>query len=516
MIIFDQLYNLIDGLTPKVVETGQGFLLNTQYYLKNNMSPVPFEHARLYGSPYQLNLHKSLHCIAYSWNRSYREIPFVKDNYVAGRYYIFSQSGFVQSDRHLYSSTMDEADGKCNITRASIDWGDAQFLEYVYQDEQFVYFTCIADKTWYLKKYDKYNNTATNCFNIACTYSRPNAKLLYADDQFFYFASYSDNNISITRYNRVANTQITASTYRGQMTTTVNYNLTQILQTIQISETEYGVYAYNCGDTAQPLGLYSVDVSKTFTTTWADACTYTPCVITWDEDHDSLRYNTAIHGINTYYETFVHTVDDKQYLQVCIHNKNFENAAYIPYQGIYTFEVVDYNTLTFISYNNLETLQQINGYMFDDSQTICVAAINQGFKVYKFSNITKNYEYTGVELTYIYNVGLDENGRLWYTKLDGSVHLVNLSDAQDVEIKFEKEYYEYTGSVINTFVTFRAFTYTGEDAAGTFRLIIEGPAIFRETNSREINIDYAHEIVIPIQITGAAPITIYPKYINDD
>lgn len=515
MVVFDQLYNHIDGLTPKVIETGHGFLLNTQYYLKNNMSPVPFEHARVYGSPYHLNLYKRLHCVSYSWNRSYCETPAIKDDYIPGRYYIFTQSGFVAGDRKMFSSTIDEEGGKCNIAWDNIDWGDVQFLEYVYQNDQFLYFTCISDKTWYLKRYDKTNNTVINCFDLGYTYSRPNAKLLYANDDYFFFASYSDNSICITRYARISNTQITAATYRGQMTTTANYNLTQILQTVQLNDTEYGVYVYNCGNTEQPLGIYSVDITASFTTTWADACTYTPCTITWNEDVTELRYNTAVHGINTYYETFVHTVDDKQYLQVCIHNKNFENAAYIPYQGIYTFKVINKDEFEFVSYNQFDTTQQINGYMFDDTKTICVAAINQGFKVYKFSDITKNYEYTGIELSYIYNVGLDENGRLWYVKTDGSVHLVNLSDAQDVNITFEKPYYEYTGNDITTYITFKALTYIGDDATGTFRLIIEGPALFQTNGTRELYLNYTHEITIPLKITGAAPITIYPKYISE-
>lgn len=515
MIVFDQSYNHIDGLTPKVIETGNGFLLNTQYYLKNNMAPVPFECARVYGSPYQLNLYKSLHCVSYSWNRSLREVPPVKDDYLPGVYYVFTHSGFVQSDRHLYSHTLNEKDKTCKMTKASIDWGDCQFLEYVYQTQDSLYFTCISDRTWYLKRYDKINNTAINCFNLGYTYSRPNAKLLYTDDHYFYFASYCDNSICITRYDRVANTQITASTYRGQMTTTANYNLTQILQPVQLSPNEYGVYAFNCGDTAQPIGIYSVDITKTFSTTWDDACTYTPCTITWNDYFSEIRYNTAVHGINTYYEFYLHETDDATYMHVCVHNKNFENGAYIPYQGIYTFEMTSETQLEFISYNPIETLVQINGYMFDNTLDVCIVAISQGFKVYKFSDITKNYEYADVEFSFIYNVGLDENGRLWYLKTDGSVHLVNLSDAQDVDIKFEQPYYEYTGAIINTYIDFKAFTYIGTDAHGIFGLTIEGPAVFSSNNSRNLEINYTQAVQIPIKITGAAPITIYPRYISE-
>ena len=44
----------ITDIAPKVIETAHGFLLNTQYYTKEKMAPVPFETCDLYGSPYNL------------------------------------------------------------------------------------------------------------------------------------------------------------------------------------------------------------------------------------------------------------------------------------------------------------------------------------------------------------------------------------------------------------------------------------------------------------------------------
>ena len=89
-------------------------------------------------------------------------------------------------------------------------------------------------------------------------------------------------------------------------------------------------------------------------------------------------------------------------------------------------------------------------------------------------------------------------------------------DAQSVEIEFEKEYYNYAGSLINTYITFSALNYLGEEFAGKFELTISGPAVFAENNSSTLRFMYDGEgkQQIEITITGASPITIYPKFIS--
>jgi len=515
MKIFNPRYTLIDGLRPKVMEVGNGFLLNTQYYLKNNLSPVPFEFTSVYGSPYHLNLKKSLYCDTYSWNRKNIENTIVQDEFVSGKYYVFTHSGYISAERRLHLNVVLEKDSTCTLMKDIINYGDHQFLSYVDQTEQYLYFITQSNKTWYLMRYDKVAHTNTTCFSLGYTYSQPAPLLVYKDAAFFFFVSYSDNNIAITRYDITNNTQITTTTYRGQMTTTGNYNCSQLLSPVQIGPNEYGAYVYNLGEPEQPLGIYSVDVTANFNTTFATACKYTPCTITWNLDKTRIDYNTATHSVSTYYRNIVRQVGNKKYMHMFVHNHNFENTNYIPYQGIYTFEMEDNENLTFLNYDNIDSTRQINGYLLDDSMNTLIIAFKRGFQIYKFSTQQEKYVYTGVELASIYDVGLDETGRLWYLKLDGSVHLANLSDAQEVDIKFERNYYEYTGSDIATHITFSAKTYLGVEATGVFELVVEGPAYFTDTRRRDINITYTQEVDVPLTITGAAPITIYPKYVNE-
>ena len=94
--------------------------------------------------------------------------------------------------------------------------------------------------------------------------------------------------------------------------------------------------------------------------------------------------------------------------------------------------------------------------------------------------------------------------------------MINLEDAQSVEIEFEKEYYDYTGSIINTYINFSALNYLDEEFSGIFELTISGPAVFIENNSSTLRFTYdgTGKQQIEITITGASPITIYPKFIS--
>lgn len=94
--------------------------------------------------------------------------------------------------------------------------------------------------------------------------------------------------------------------------------------------------------------------------------------------------------------------------------------------------------------------------------------------------------------------------------------MINLEDAQSVEIEFEKEYYDYTGASINTYINFSAVNYLGNNFTGTFELTLSGPAVFTENSSTTLRFTYAGsgKQQIGLTITGASPITVYPKFIS--
>ena len=133
----------------------------------------------------------------------------------------------------------------------------------------------------------------------------------------------------------------------------------------------------------------------------------------------------------------------------------------------------------------------------------------------KFDTNVEKYVDAGIDIVDCTSVGFDELYRIWYQRTDTSVHVVNLSDAQSVQMKFEKNYYEYSGTTINTYIEFSALNYLNEDMEGTFHLLMTGSAVFAENNTSELTFYYngTGKQQIAINITGANPITIYPKYV---
>jgi len=98
-------------------------------------------------------------------------------------------------------------------------------------------------------------------------------------------------------------------------------------------------------------------------------------------------------------------------------------------------------------------------------------------------------------------------------KQDNEVDVYSLSDATDYNVKFEKDYYDYTGENIETFITIETKNFIGEYININIELSIEGNAKFKENDSKTIQLVTSADesLNVPIIITGANQITIYSK-----
>ena len=100
----------ITGITPKVIETAHGFLLNTQYYTKEKLVPVPFETCNLYGSPYSLCIRKQLYLQNYSWNDPNDEVGILRDATYPNRFYLRTLTGYITGGKESRIITFEEND----------------------------------------------------------------------------------------------------------------------------------------------------------------------------------------------------------------------------------------------------------------------------------------------------------------------------------------------------------------------------------------------------------------------
>lgn len=516
MKISNSIDTTITGLRPKVIETAKGFLLNTQYYTKEKLSPVPFETCNMLGSPYSLSIRKQLYLQGFTWNFPNDEIDILKDSKYEKRYYIRILNGYVSGTREAKIFTIEETDnGEIKILN-TCSLGDYQILDFVDQNDNYIYFTIRSNTYFYLYRMDKLTFTVTPLTSISAGYNYGQFKKIYSNDMYIYFMYFYNQNIYTSRLNKFTNTvEVSTAIYRGQETTAVAYYLTNLSDTpYQIDENTYGLYLFNGANVEQPLDLYMCDTSKTLT----DGFTMQHVTISWSgvKSNIDFLFSTKSSYMNATVRNFITEFNGIKYLNVVVYQTNYDVSAQIEYQGVYTFRIDSATSLVFTGYNQIDAAKQIGGFIYDESKEHLIVAKQNSFQILKFNQTTQKYESTNFEITNCYSVGLDELQRVWYIKTDSSVHMVNLEDAQSVEIEFEKEYYEYTGTSINTYINFSALNYLGEDFAGTFELTLSGPAIFTENSSTTLRFAYAGsgEQQIGITITGASPITIYPKFIS--
>lgn len=499
--------------SPKAIETGKGFLLNTQYYEKENIIPVPFEFAYIAGTRYALSLKKHMYLQAYSWSDSANKFCIQEDITNPGRYYCRTFNGYISGSRVEYLLTFEEKDGEITILN-NTSHGDAQLLDIVDQNDTYIYLTERGNLTQYLTRKNKKTYATETVNSVAATNNYGHYVKVYSDDEIIVLGRYVNGNYSFINYNKTTNTA-TASTnlWRGASTITTAINGSIIMDKdsiVKIDDKNYGFYGFNIDNPEQPIDLYYVDVD-----------TLTPVMqhftIIWNSDVTQFTIDNSVYSLHNRYVLWTLETGGKKYLNVGVYNQNFENTKHIAEQGIYTFILDEVNyTATFTGYNQIDSLAQIHGMLLDNSKSHVIIGKLNAFQIVKFDTLTQKYENTNDAIPFCYDVGFDELDRIWYTKTDLSVHLINLQDAQSVQISFEKSYYEYTGSSITTYINFSALNYLNENFVGTFELVLDGPAIFVENNTKKLTLNYDGNGItqIAISITGASPITVYPKFIG--
>lgn len=512
MRIFSSTNTTISGTGQKVIETGNGFLLNTQYYMKDILTPVPFENLYEGGTQYNLSISKFLYLQAYSWNDSYNNFGVIKDTTIENRYYISLHSGFVSGTRNEQIRVYEEKDDTIQRLTA-IGSGDYQFLDVIDQDDTYVYYTYKSNLTWYVCKFHKVTFATTTIYTQVCSTSYPNPVVLYKNESYIYILCYVNNNYSFVLVNKTSSTaSVIGTIWRGNNSNTTAIKSSVVFDKhsiVKFDDNTIGVYGVDVGNPAQPIDLYIIDISS-------NTISLVDFTVNWTVDTTQLNIDTTVYSVFNKYMLWILEINGSKYLNIGVFNQNFENVKHVQEQGIYTF-ILDENTktATLTGYNQIDQLQQIHGMLLANSKRHVLIGKLNSFQIVKFDIITQKYETTNEVITDCYCAGFDELERIWYEKTDTSVNMINLQDAQSVQIEFEKTYYEYTGENISTYINFSALNYLNEGFAGQFKLTLGGPAIFIESNATELTIDYNAGIMqIGIIITGASPVTIYPEFIG--
>lgn len=236
-------------------------------------------------------------------------------------------------------------------------------------------------------------------------------------------------------------------------------------------------------------------------------------------------YNNA----NYYWTDSVYTIQRHwiigNYLYVALYNENAESNM-LSHQGVCVLQIHTdaktsiYSTcrletrLTHIGRTQFSNQKSIISIVHNSDKTILLVGYKNNFEIWKLNTSNHLYTNTGLSYSNIRCVGFDKLDRIWYQTLTNGVHYLSLNDPVKVTIKFEKQFYTYIGTDIESYVTFSAVDAFNTAAHGQYVLTLEGNAHFIDTNNKQLNITYNGDNTIhyPIMITGNKTIKCSAKY----
>ena len=214
-----------------------------------------------------------------------------------------------------------------------------------------------------------------------------------------------------------------------------------------------------------------------------------------------------VDGMNTHYEPFITTMDNKSYLNIAIYEKVSSTSNNISYYGIYTFEI-DKTTkdITYKSFLNIK--DYFRGFIGVRNNTFLVGASDE--KCYLLNFEKDKFVITNVLNNRPQYIGADLAENIWIVNKLGEVEMYSPFVPIHVNIEYEFENYNYEGKDIETYISIESKNYLNENIASKLKLTIKGEAVF-SNNSDNIIIDTTLETGkkrIPITIKGDGAITI--------
>ena len=146
----------------------------------------------------------------------------------------------------------------------------------------------------------------------------------------------------------------------------------------------------------------------------------------------------------------------------------------------------------------------VRSIVYNSDKTILLIGYNLSFEIYILNKETHLYESSDKIILDVVSAGFDMTDRLWYQKSDGSVYSENLDDPLIVTPEFEKIYYTYNNTNINTYIKFSAQSFSKKPAIGKYILTLSENAYFNQTNNQVLEINYNgnDDIEYPVTITG--------------
>ena len=505
----------------KVIETHDGFILNTVYH--HDKKALNATTQQIYNDNDTNAINKRVVLERYidtSNDLSGQYNNIIVDKYNENMYYSCSREMLLK-----YT----EKDGIIEVQEKSWNkFSNDNKYQYLGQTENYLFFSYGSNGTRYIYKMDKNTLVMTNAYthySYSNCYPNTHQPLVIKETNIaiylFILGTNSTNTYAfkpiIAKIDKITETVVSLVTLENFTSTSSTYIAQQVYDCIEVSETHYYVIfkTPNNAITVDDFMSYvSVDISDETNVT----ATVGSISIKGSFTAPAAAYYTASAPVHIW----TYTYNNKQYLYM-IRKNSAVNAAY---DYLYTFEITKNSNnvptaLKFISLKQGTTWKSdgINHILLSkDRSVVFLPSSNSKINLYKFDPTTLSYELCNTISKTYQRFGLDSLNRLWILASDYSVEVYGLTDYSSYSLEFEKAEYAYTGTDIETYVTFKCFDMTKSRVNGTFTLTIQGAAKFTEnydtTLTVTLNEDDTEDLKIPMVITGGGRIYVYPSLVS--
>jgi|GEM_PF-2755820 len=546
------MVKLLDKIMPgttmaQLIELGQGFLVNGQYYDKNTMSPIPFKtisSESTYHKPYTRQSIITRYIGSTYSNQPYQNFNDMTDTLIIdsndpNTSYKMVRSQDMQPNDYSSSVTARfERIIKCTVIGNDVQLkenycytqiaGEAQGATdtYLGQDEYFLYFASSGNRgtTSYSSSSFIYRiNKETLGFGLL--YNRANISYsgtfskIFETPQFIYFFRFG------TYYAMSYVEKLDKST--GSVTSVATLNSNQpVLNTMNYAKghvrdgEKYVTYFFDFKNTTPTdpdncvIRMVTVNPSAP---TLSEEVSYKNAVIDWGTSGitkiNPLSYGNTIVQNNRTYDAQIITIEGIKYLNIAVYYRNSDTLS-TKYQGLYTFKIEPDFSLKFIKFINFSS-SDTRGIMYSKDKKMIVAGTENTIVFLNFNVVSGSYEKTDEIPLTNKGMGLDSNDNLWVTDLSNNLHFFTPDIPTFVGVEFENKTLKYEGTDLDSNIIVDASNYNGARVEITLDLSLKGPVVFKDNSSKTITVTTGKtdKIKIPIKIKGSGSVSVYPKLV---
>lgn len=518
---------VVSHYAPKMIELRNGFVINGQYYLKDNMQPVPFNTVAITNNYVANNGEGLLHLdttikksnpLNSSFDHSYSLIAYDSQD---ERYtYVVTRTG-----SYSVLIKFKEENNRCSID-SFVNVASNAYISVVkiedYDDAIALYFAG-GGNTTYRQFYSKQDLRITTkedlITNGACHGSYPYDAVSFPEKNLTFKTGYGF---------------IEYAYYAKELSKAIGLKITEPAQSSS-NGTKHRLYVHNAlsKDNEKIVTLYP-RVSATGENAYikeVDLCTYDLINNTWTKktitvDNGDFEQNYYASNSSWVTDLWTRKINSKTYMFLYLRTLYSFNAS--------RMLIFEYKEEQDDSEDTIQSITLVKKQEFPVGQSgrIIHFKDEDKFKFYGSckANQTENSTFSSVycyelnetslefEKTFDINgeireFAFDKDRNLYILWEDLSVSRHNNRTVANFNAKFEQGLYEYEGEDIDTNLIISTTNLQGQYLRREVKLDIKGNAKFKENDTKSITVTTSdtEDLSIPVVITGAGALNIFPK-----